>query len=290
MELPAPGPFIFTPPQPAATQPAYAFNAPQLPAIQFNAAHVFTPLTNVSVSTDVPRNKMRRVTKIEGTTEFARIPAPYESDEARLFKRHHAFITKYPALFDQLVALRTTPNEHELREEIVFDLIECDQVDEAFHFYLEMKICETRAQFLNMYYHDLVVIDQSEKVKALIATVSTHQPTHFEIFLLHLAYAYVMTNKFAQVFEIYDRLPTKKIELLYFIFRSKIRLAIEANPVQAVTEINQIFPQPIRNELFFIMGTALIKFQRPDLIAFFIDHIPAQKEKLIDLMNKYAKK
>lgn len=273
MELPASGPYIFSPQQPpAAAQP-----------LQFNVPLAFTPLTNVSLSSDEPRIKLRRVTKEDGGN-YARIPSPYESKEKRVIKRYQAFVAQYPSLYDQLVALRKTLDEHEVREELIFDLIESGKIDEALPFYLEMNPCESKKEFLTLYCRDLAKLDQVEKAISVVATVFTYQPHVFEIFILELAHAFVDSNQIPRAIEIYDKLQTKKTNLLLYIFK-KISKPFIKNPQHTVTELNQLFPQAMKEELFFVMGTALVKFKRQDLIHFFIDFMTTRRAALLELVK-----
>ncbi|MFN4174373.1 MAG: hypothetical protein ACK4HV_04645, partial [Parachlamydiaceae bacterium] len=241
--------------------------------------NAFIPLTNVSLSDEPERSKLRRVTVEEGAP-YARIPTPFEREDRKAYRRYQAFTAQYPNLSDQLIALRSIENEHEIRKQLVFDLTESGKIDEAFHFYLEMARCEEKERFLKDYYKDITAPDKREKLRAIIANVEAFQPDHFENFLLLIAHALVLSDQFEPVIEIYNRLKTLKVDLLYFIFRSKIRKGLEENPISCVQLIKNRFPEPMLSELFFVAGTALIKFKKSNLISFFIDDMRFRKTDL----------
>lgn len=267
MEAPPVGPLAYVP---AAVQPA-----PLTPAQ--------IAISNVSITEEPSRAKMRRVTQ---ENKDVRIPAPFVCDETRQFNRYLDFIQKFPHLNDQLVALRTTPDEHAIRERIVFELVEADSLEEALHFYLEMQPNLERKEFLILYCQDL--IKDEAKTKAHIEKIRLFQPNVFELFICELGCAYFDSNQIAHVNDIFIRLNSKKVCLLLYII-NKFSAPFMANPEQTVHNLNQ-FPQPLKEEVFYLLGMILIRNQRVDLTNHFINFMTARKGTLLTLINNHNKK
>lgn len=279
MELPSTGPFNYS-----SAASGFAFNAPQLPTIQFNTVgHVFNR-TNVA-DTEEGRKKLRRVARINNEGERTSIPTNISIDD---FIQKNATFT----LNEQCEHTYHYVNGMTIRAGLVTKLIDVDKFKEALDFIFLIKDKKERETHLDNILQVLVDTDSITEIDRTVNYMRLNAPEKVEITLFTIANTYLdyeelKPNDFQRALSIYAHLSDIHLRkmILEQVFNQSIPPLWADN--KFIESINFVKTQlsPVAEDIFFMMGVIAHRINNPQLFDIILAEIPSKKEAIFEYIR-----